>query len=124
VTSSTTVRTSATAGVWGRLLEVVSQTYDDDIEMIDGTCVHDHQNGSTGKGTPTIVVSDAPRAASQEKSMQLLMQKVVRSIFALWGQVTYRPQAHDLMARVKKGDTVHVDKAHDTNAMRKTAVKR
>ena|GEM_PF-473741 len=35
--------------VWDRLLEAVSQAYDDYIVMIDSTCVRVHQHGVTGK---------------------------------------------------------------------------
>ncbi len=37
------------AGVWGRLLEVVSEAYEGDIVMIDSTCIRIHQHGATEK---------------------------------------------------------------------------
>lgn len=36
------------AGVWDRLLEAVSRTYDGDIVMIDSSCVRVHQHGAVG----------------------------------------------------------------------------
>ena len=55
------------AGIWDRLLEAVSATYDGDIVMIDSSCVRVHQHGAAirkgAKAAPTIVAWDAPGAA-------------------------------------------------------------
>jgi len=51
------------AGVWARILEAVSETYDGDIVMIDSSCVRVHQHGAAAKrGVQTMVAWDAPGA--------------------------------------------------------------
>lgn len=69
------------AGVWDRLLAAVSKAFDDDIVMIDSSCVRVHQHAATGKkGVPTMVAWDVPVAGSPRKSMRLSMPKAGRSI--------------------------------------------
>ncbi len=46
-----------TAGVWDRLLEAVSATYDGDIVMIDSSCARVHQHGAAIKKRATMIVA-------------------------------------------------------------------
>lgn len=60
------------AGVWDRLLAAVSAGFDDELVMIDSTCVRVHQHAATGKkGDPQIVAWDVPGAALPANSMLL-----------------------------------------------------
>jgi transposase len=51
------------AGVWDRILEVVTVAYDGDLIMIDSSCVRAHQNGATGKKGIKMVAWGVPVAA-------------------------------------------------------------
>jgi transposase len=50
------------AGVWDRLLEAVSETYDGEIVMIDSSCVRVHQHGAAPKKTAGMAAWVAPGA--------------------------------------------------------------
>lgn len=64
------------AGVWDRLLEAVSAAYDNDIVMIDSTCVRVHQHAATGKrGMATMAAWDIPAAGLRARSMRSSMPK-------------------------------------------------
>ncbi|KXV02362.1 hypothetical protein AD929_02900 [Gluconobacter potus] len=57
------------AGVWDRLLEVVSAAYDGDIVIIDSTCVRVHQHAVTGKkGMEMMAAWDVSAAALPARS--------------------------------------------------------
>jgi transposase len=50
------------AGVWDRLMDAITEAYDDNIQMIDSSSVRVHQQAATAKRGVEIIVSVA-RAA-------------------------------------------------------------
>ena len=67
------------AGVWDRMMDALTVAYDGDIQMIDSTSVRAHQQAATAKWGIEIIVSVAPEAGSQPKSMRSSMRKASRS---------------------------------------------
>lgn len=74
------------AGIWDRLFDAVSESYDGDIVMIDSSCVRVHQHGATGKKgvlrTEGMVAWDVPAGASPARSMRSRTQKAALSTSA------------------------------------------
>lgn len=67
------------AGVWDRIMDAVTAAYDGGIQMIDSTSIRAHQQAATAKRGIEIIVSVAPEAGSQPKSMPSSMRKASRS---------------------------------------------
>jgi transposase len=67
------------AGVWDRLMDVITVACDGDIQMIDSNSIRVHQQASTAKRGVKIIVSVAPRAVSRPRSMRSSIGKVSRS---------------------------------------------
>ncbi len=44
------------AGIWDRMMDAMTEAYDGDIQMIDGTSVHVHHSAATLKKATQIVV--------------------------------------------------------------------
>jgi len=57
------------AGVWDRIMDALTEAYDGDIQMIDGTSVRVHHSAATLKKATRIVVLDEAGAVLQQKSM-------------------------------------------------------
>ena len=71
------------AGVWDRLLQAVSETYDGDIVMIDSTCVRVHQHAATEKrAMKTMAAWDVPAADLRAKSTRSSTPKAALSASA------------------------------------------
>lgn len=69
------------AGVWDRLLAMVSKAFDGEIIMIDSSCVRVHQHAATAKkGALTMVAWDVPVVGSPRRSMRSSMPRAGRSI--------------------------------------------
>jgi transposase len=67
------------AGVWDRLMDAITKAHDARVQMIDTSVVRVHQQGATAKRGIEIIVSVAPEAVSQPRSMLLSMPKAGRS---------------------------------------------
>lgn len=57
------------AGVWDRIMDAITEAYDGDVRMIDGTSVRVHHAAATLKKATRIVVLDEAGAVLQQKSM-------------------------------------------------------
>jgi len=57
------------AGVWDRIMDALTEAYNGDIQMIDGTSVRVHHSAATLKKATRIVVLDEAGAVSQQRSM-------------------------------------------------------
>jgi hypothetical protein len=60
-------------------MDAITAAYDGDIQMIDSTSIRAHQQAATLKRGGEIIVSVAPEAASQPRSMRSSIGKVSRS---------------------------------------------
>jgi transposase len=67
------------AGVWDRLMDVITKAYDGDVQMIDTSVVRVHQHGAAAKRGIEIDVWVVPEAGSQPKSTRSSIRKAVRS---------------------------------------------
>jgi transposase len=57
------------AGIWDRIMDAITEAYEGDIRMIDGTSVRVHQAAATLKKVTRIVVLDEAGVVLQQKSM-------------------------------------------------------
>jgi len=57
------------AGVWDRIMDALTEAYNGDIQMIDGTSVRVHHSAATLKKATRIVVLDEAGAVLQQRSM-------------------------------------------------------
>ncbi len=57
------------ASVWDRIIDAITEAYQGDIRMIDGTSVRVHHAAATLKKATRIVVLDEAGAVLQQKSM-------------------------------------------------------
>jgi transposase len=57
------------AGVWDRIMDVITDAYDGDVRMIDGTSVRVHHSAATLKKATRIDVLDEAGAVLLRKSM-------------------------------------------------------
>lgn len=55
------------AGVWDRIMDALTEAYDGDIQMIDGTSVRVHHSAATLKKATRIVVLDEAGAVLQQR---------------------------------------------------------
>jgi transposase len=67
------------AGVWDRLMDVVTKAHDGNVRMIDTSIVRVHQQGATAKRGVEIDVWVAPAVGSRPKSMRSSINKGGRS---------------------------------------------
>ena len=67
------------AGVWDRLMDVVTKAHDGNVRMIDTSIVRVHQQGATAKRGVKIDVWVAPAVGSRPKSMRSSINKGGRS---------------------------------------------
>jgi transposase len=67
------------AGVWDRLMDVVTKAHDGNVRMIDTSIVRVHQQGATAKRGVEIDVWVAPAVGSRPKSMRSSITKGGRS---------------------------------------------
>lgn len=67
------------AGVWDRLMDVMTAAHKGDIQMIDSTSVRAHQQAATAKMGVQIIVSVDQEEGSQPRSMSSSMRKGYRS---------------------------------------------
>ena len=66
------------AGIWDRLMDVVTTAHDGQVQMIDSSVVRVHQHASGVKKRVEIVVWGEAEAASPRKSMRGSMRKAGR----------------------------------------------
>jgi transposase len=57
------------AGVWDRIMDAITDAYDGDVRMIDGTSVRVHHSAATLKKATRIDVLDEAGAVLLQKSM-------------------------------------------------------
>jgi transposase len=57
------------AGVWDRIMDTISEAYDGDVRMIDGTSVRVHHSAATLKKATRIDVLDEAGVVLLRKSM-------------------------------------------------------
>jgi len=57
------------AGVWDRIMDALTEAYNGDIQMIDGTSVRVHHSAATLKKATRIVVLDEAGAVLQQRPM-------------------------------------------------------
>ena len=57
----------AKAGVWDRIMDAITDTYDGDVRMIDGTSVCVHHSAGTLKKAPLIDISNAAGEALYQR---------------------------------------------------------
>jgi transposase len=57
------------AGVWDRIMDAITEAYDGDVRMIDGTSVRVHHSAATLKKATRIDVLDEAGAVLLRKSM-------------------------------------------------------
>jgi len=55
------------AGVWDRIMDALTEAYDGDIQMIDGTSVRVHHSAATLKKATRIVALDEAGAVLQQR---------------------------------------------------------
>jgi transposase len=67
------------AGVWDRLMDVVTKAHDGNVRMIDTSIVRVHPQGATAKRGVAIDVWVAPAVGSRPKSMRSSINKGGRS---------------------------------------------
>ena len=59
----------AKAGVWDRIMDAITDAYEGDVRMIDGTSVRVHHSAATLKKVTRIAVLDEAGAVLLQKSM-------------------------------------------------------
>lgn len=57
------------AGIWDQIMDAITDAYDGDVQMIDGTSVRVHHSAATLKKATRIVVSDEAGEVLQQRSM-------------------------------------------------------
>ena len=57
------------AGIWGQIMDAITDAYGGDVRMIDGTSVRVHHSAATLKKATQIDVLDEAGAVLQRKSM-------------------------------------------------------
>ena len=57
------------AGIWDRIMDAITEAYDGNIQMIDGTSVRVHHSAATLKKATRIAVSDEAGAVLLRRSM-------------------------------------------------------
>ena len=57
------------AGVWDQIMDTITEAYDGNVQMIDGTSVRVHHSAATLKKATQIVVLDEAGAVLQRRSM-------------------------------------------------------
>lgn len=67
------------AGIWDRLMDVIVQAHDGDVQMIDTSIVRVHQQGATAKRGITTDVWVAPEAVSPPRSTHSSTSRAGRS---------------------------------------------
>ena len=60
----------AKAGIWDRIMDAITDAYDGDVRMIDGTSVRVHRSAATLKKATLIKISDAAGEVLLRKSMR------------------------------------------------------
>ena len=114
------------AGVWDRLLAAVSKAYDGKIQMIDSSSIRVHQHAANGKKKQL-------RSRCMGRSRGGLTTKIHALVDALGlpivlklteGQAHDGKSAADMLATVRRGDTLLADRAYDSNALREHLAQR
>jgi len=107
------------AGVWDRLMDVVTKAHDGNVRMIDTSIVRVHQQGATAKRGVEIDVWVAPAVGSRPKSMRSSINKGGRVRVKLTaGQESDIASAPAMLADLPKGAMLLADKGYDANALR------
>jgi transposase len=69
------------SGVWDLIMDTITEAYEGDTQMIDGTSVRVHHSGATLKKATQIVIWDEAEAVLLQKSMLQRMPVVYRYDF-------------------------------------------
>nr|WP_319391163.1 IS5 family transposase [uncultured Cohaesibacter sp.] len=111
------------ARIWDRLLQAVSKAYDDDIIMIDSSCVRVHQHGATGKkGDQDDGCMGRSRGGLTTK-IHALVDAEGRPIDLRLsaGQVHDSRPAGDMLDIMRADTIILANKSYDSNAIRTKA---
>jgi transposase len=107
------------AGVWDRLMDAITATYDGDIQMIDSTSIRAHQQAATAKRGGRDHCLGRSRGGLTTKIHAVVDRQGLPIRLALSaGQAHDAPAALTLLDQLDPRTIVLADKAYDGNAIR------